>query len=69
MANRFEISKDDRFALPEQPVINSGAVVVFELLNDPNSLPEQFMDEDTERVFSESMPDKKDRFRHRPFCR
>lgn len=53
MANRLAISKDDRLAIPQEPVINNGAVAVFELLNDPDSVPENYMDEATERVFSE----------------
>ncbi len=55
MVNRLAIDSDNRLALPEQPVINSGAVAVFELLNDPNTMPEQFMDEDTDRVYSENI--------------
>ncbi|HEC66260.1 MAG TPA: hypothetical protein ENI23_13295 [bacterium] len=55
MVNRLAIDPNNRLALPDRPVINSGAVAVFELLNDPDSVPEQFMDEDTDRIYSENI--------------
>ncbi len=36
-------------------VFNSASVITFELLNDPNSIPENYMDANTEAVFSEGL--------------